>query len=441
MWHHMTVFSPASAAERLYTHAAELGTTGVDLFFVLSGFLITGILHDSKQKLIASGKGAGAFFGNFYARRTLRIFPLYYAVVVFSLVLLPHLADLLRHVVSHDKADLIASKLNRFESIGDYAWWFWLYLSNIPIAYTGKWLHGILGVSWSLAIEEQFYLVWPMLVWFLSRTNAIRACVLLAVVALASRAVLAIIMIDEGRGYGPLPADGVTLHWANPIGVYVLSICRVDDLAFGALGALMLRATMNIERATRVARRLVLSCGAGALALIVVDNTMGWATPEIMGSGGGPLFQTLGYTLAGLACLGGLVLAVASRPGGLWNGIWTSGFMRTMGKYAYALYLFHLPIRAAIRDVVFGPGPTKAGGPVPWRTFDGLLGSQIAGQAVFYVLAIGASLGAAWVSWALFESQILRLKRFFPSGVEAKATGRSGRRGVIAAPTLPRCLP
>ncbi len=420
MWHHMTVFRPSNGVERFFHSAAELGTTGVDLFFVLSGFLITGILYDSKHKLLEGGKGAGAFFGNFYARRTLRIFPLYYAVLVFSLLLLPHLAEMLRHVVSADRAELIASKLNRFESIGVHAKWFWLYLSNFPIAFEGRWLHGILGVSWSLAIEEQFYLVWPMLVWFLSRAGAIRVCVGLVIVALACRCGLALEMINAGRGYGPLPADGVTLHWANPIGVYVLSFCRVDDLALGALAALLLRGTMDVPLAARIARGLVCWCGAAALGLVVVDNAMGWATPEIMGTGGGPLFQTVGYTLAGLTCLGGLVLAVASCPGGMWHRFWTSWFMRTQGKYAYALYLFHLPIRAAIRDVVFGPGPDASGGPVPRWTFEGLLHSQALGQAVFYVIAIGASLAAAWVSWVVFESQVLKLKKYFPSGVEGK---------------------
>jgi peptidoglycan/LPS O-acetylase OafA/YrhL len=435
MWHHMTMLRPTNAAMHLYQSAAELGSVGVDLFFVLSGFLITGILYDSKQALVSppvaspyramtqpttAKNPAATFFGNFYARRTLRIFPLYYAMVAFCLLLLPHLAELLRHVVNPEKADLIASKLNHFEGIGGYEKWFWLYLSNFPIGYAGTWLHSILGVSWSLAIEEQFYLVWPMLVWFLSRKNAIRVCCGLIVLALACRCGLALEMIHEGRGYGPLPADGKVLHWANPIGIYVLSFCRVDDLALGALAALLLRGSIDIARATRIARRLVLACGAGAITLVVIDNTMGWATPEIAGAGGGPLYQTLGYTLGGLTCLGGLILAVASRPGGLWHRFWTSWFMRTLGKYAYALYLFHLPIRAAIRDVIFGPGSDTPGAHGPRWTFESLTHSQLLGQFLFYIIAIGASLAAAWVSWVAFESQILKLKKFFPSGVEAK---------------------
>jgi peptidoglycan/LPS O-acetylase OafA/YrhL len=417
MWHHMTVFHPSNAAEHLFESVAQLGTTGVDLFFVLSGFLITGILYDSKQSLTARGQGEGAFFGNFYARRTLRIFPLYYAVVFGSLIVLPHAGELLRQFVDASRAAYIETKLQSFQGAKGYAAWFWLYLSNFPIGWTGRWLHQVLGISWSLAIEEQFYLVWPMLVWFLSRRAAIRVCAGLVVLALICRCVLVGIMLKAGVGYGTPPADGQYLPLANPIGVYVLSFCRVDDLAFGALGALLLRGSVDVPRAAGIARKLVLLCGGAAIALIVIDNLMGWAIRENLGTGGGPLFQTIGYTLAGLTCLGALILAIASNPGGLWHRFWTSRFMRTLGKYAYALYLFHLPIRAVIRDAVFGPA-ADAGKAGPRWTFGHILGSEFPGQLAFYAICIAASLAAAWVSWIVFESQILKLKKFFPSGVE-----------------------
>lgn len=156
MWHHNTVLGHANPIDSWYHAISGLGAFGVDLFFVLSGFLITGILYDSK---VRGPQTFGSYFGNFYARRTLRIFPLYYAVVIFSLLILPHVGDALKHVTSPASADLIQTKLDRFAQVKDYDLYFWLYLSNFPIAITAKWLHGILGVSWSLAIEEQFYLI------------------------------------------------------------------------------------------------------------------------------------------------------------------------------------------------------------------------------------------------------------------------------------------
>ena len=111
-----------------------------------SGLLITGILVDSK--------GGAGYFWNFYAHRTLRIFPLYYAVVFLSLVVIPNLPPGL----------VPSGKLANFGRIDGDELWYWLYLSNFSIARAGEWRHGILGISWSLAIEEQFYLEWPLVV-------------------------------------------------------------------------------------------------------------------------------------------------------------------------------------------------------------------------------------------------------------------------------------
>jgi peptidoglycan/LPS O-acetylase OafA/YrhL len=130
-------------------YIAQYGATGVQMFFVLSGFLITGILLAEKD--------SPHYFRNFYARRGLRIWPLYYLVVIFTLAS----GAFGRHGVS---------------------WWPYLfYVSNLtygvdhaqPVPF---------GPIWSLAVEEQFYLAWPALVWMLTRKRLMAFCAVLMVV-------------------------------------------------------------------------------------------------------------------------------------------------------------------------------------------------------------------------------------------------------------------
>jgi peptidoglycan/LPS O-acetylase OafA/YrhL len=139
----------------------QSGYLGVDFFFVLSGFLITGILLDTKHRK--------PYFKVFYWRRALRIFPLYYGLLAISwlsvMLITPGDAALLK---GHDSPA-----------------WFWLYASNIGMACKGTWLDSPtwvgLGHFWSLAVEEQFYLVWPMLVFLLPVKLLERQCGLFVV--------------------------------------------------------------------------------------------------------------------------------------------------------------------------------------------------------------------------------------------------------------------
>src|SRR5437870_557283 len=148
MLYHQTVMVGSTGIDRFVGFWTLSGWIGVDLFFVLSGFLITGILSDSK--------GATGYFRNFYARRVLRIFPLYYGVVAFSLLILPYIPHWKLENLARIKGDEL---------------WYWTYLSNFSIAAHAAFRHGILDVSWSLSIEEQFYLMWPLLVLLLSRRS------------------------------------------------------------------------------------------------------------------------------------------------------------------------------------------------------------------------------------------------------------------------------
>ena len=182
---------------RTWSHIADAGWMGVDLFFVLSGFLITGILLDTANR---EDK-----VRNFYARRALRIFPLFYGVLFGFLLLTPvlHLQWRAGHLL------------------------YFFYLSNmIPVLAPGLPAPGT-GVSlvhfWSLAVEEQFYLLWPFVVWVAKdRTVLLRICLAIMVSAL----VLRIVLLSFG---------------VDPLIVYALLFTRADSLICGSALAILVR--------------------------------------------------------------------------------------------------------------------------------------------------------------------------------------------------------
>src|SRR5205823_4965141 len=171
---------PSLHLERLFAN----GWMGVDLFFVLSGFLITGILLDSTP--------SDRYVTNFYARRCLRIWPLYYALLVFMFVIVPRLRPSDAHAV-FDKSS---------------PWWAYpLFLQNVLLPSPTN-AAGPLAVTWSLAIEEQFYLVWPWVVRYASRAQIRR---------------LALLVI------GLSPALRLALS-AYGVNLYTNVFCRLDGL-------------------------------------------------------------------------------------------------------------------------------------------------------------------------------------------------------------------
>src|SRR4051812_15765629 len=176
--------------------ATAAGWIGVDLFFVLSGFLITSILVEAK--------GSQGYFRNFYMRRVLRIFPLYYGVLAVAAVL---------GLVFYDRLP------QEYRNVFHYQGGLWAYLQNfIRIDWMG-FTH-----FWSLAVEEHFYLVWPALVFFLSRRAAMGVCVALIAAAIAIR-------------------TGRVLNHAEIEATYTWTFCRMDCLAIGSLLALAIHGT------------------------------------------------------------------------------------------------------------------------------------------------------------------------------------------------------
>ncbi len=362
LFHH-TLMRQETLFDRVYVNVARLGWSGVDLFFVLSGFLITGLLVDSK--------GGQHYYRNFYIRRTLRIFPLYYAFLFFTLRVSPWLWP-----------DTPLTAMARDAMAGRSEVWYWVYGSNVLFARDENFGHPNLAVTWSLAIEEQFYLVWPLVVALTSRRALMWTCGGLIGGALALRVALVL----------------AGLHWTLP---YVLPLARMDALASGALVALAIRRTEGGPLApARLVRLARIVAPAAALVVLAI-----WYLEDPLDGGDWtePLMQTTGYTTLALG-YGAVVVMAASGPADSWMiRFFRLSALRMLGRYSYALYLFHVPVRRFIRDEYF-----------PVASFPTWLGSPLPGQLLFYLVATAPALALAWISWHLYERQWLALARYFP---------------------------
>lgn len=365
MIYHFTVIGGISAPDRVFSDIANSMHTGVDLFFVLSGFLITGILLDSK--------GRPGYFRSFFGRRVLRIMPLYYAVVFFSLVILPN--------IPHPKAD-------NFGRIEGDEWMYWAFLSNVSVALSNAWRHGILDITWSVAVEEQFYLVWPFLVLLLPARWLMRVCAAIIVLSPIARCT-ALIVYD-----------------VNEMAVYVLTPFRADALAAGAWIAAFVRHRSDGPQLLRRWARPVL-LAAAPFFIVSLVCAVRWQNPPystILKSG-------VGYSSALLVYSALLVFAGTAAHGSPLHRFFTSIPMAQLGKFSYAIYLAHLPLRALIRDLFFAPVGERYTGAM--FHFPQIAGSEIPGQLLFYIPATIASFLAGWLSWHLYEKHFLKLKKFF----------------------------
>jgi peptidoglycan/LPS O-acetylase OafA/YrhL len=348
---------------------AVLGWYGVELFFVLSGFLITGILLDAR--------GQPGYFRNFYARRTLRIFPLYYLTLAILFVFLPRFAG---------------SSLGFASVPFGIQWWYWGYASNVFLGLKG-WAAGPPHMPhfWSLAVEEQFYLVWPLVVLLVPRRRLGWTFLGVALGALAWRTML-------------------VLHHDHYVFTEVITPSRVDALAFGALIALIVRLPNGRERLTRALPALAV---AGALAVAAIA----WSRHSLMIDD--PVVRSIGLTATSFA-LGTLVAAgVLCAEGGIPYRLMSLSPLRFIGRYSYAMYVFHYPVMITLRDLGFTVGSAIA-----------LAGSVTAGEAVFVAVNTGITLAISLLSWHLFEKRMLALTPLFTGGGtrEAVANPKRSRR-------------
>lgn len=354
MLHHFTYYRPTAGIDAHIGSVLFFFWTGVDLFFVLSGFLITGILLDTR--------GSDSYFATFYARRILRIFPLYYLVLFLAFVVLPQFPAL--HAV-------LLGQTEAFELPPQ--WPYWLYLTNFWIA-EGGWMHGWVDVAWSLAIEEQFYLVWPLTIWLCPPRLLAPLC--------------ALILISQ-----PIARVYARETDVASLSIFVLPWFRLDGFATGALLALAERRGL-LPALDRWVPLVIVAGVAGIIGCTVMGGHTWWWNRWM---------QQYGYSIIAIVA-GALLVSAVNRPAAtLWPRLLSAGWLRAFGKYSYAMYLIHPPIMRAVREYVFDPLKYEALGLGPWTA-----------QLVYYAAATTPTFALAWLSWRLFEAPILSLKARFP---------------------------
>jgi peptidoglycan/LPS O-acetylase OafA/YrhL len=318
--------------------AISHGWLGVDLFFILSGFLITGILLDSREK--------PRYFRNFYARRFLRIMPLYFAVVFVFFICYS------RYHGYFILSTLFAANLANIFNVG------------VP--------HGP-GVLWSLAVEEHFYLLWPLLVYLLDRKK------------LATLAVCIIALTPVARGVAV--AHGMPVDAA----VYSYSWFRFDGLALGGLLALWVRSPyFKPANSYRFAGLL--------LGLAVLITVIGIPFGIMHKS---PVGVALRFTQAQFP-FAAFFLVILIRQGTLLTAFLRTSLARLSGNLSYCLYLIHLALGDGYQALV------KIFNFQPDATFGALGAVFVRGSVV-----VSVSFAIAMLSKRYLEEPFLRLKRYF----------------------------
>jgi peptidoglycan/LPS O-acetylase OafA/YrhL len=341
---------------------SEFGWTGVDIFFVLSGFLITGILFDSRNRK--------HHVRDFYARRILRIFPLFYAIwlALFALGIytrwdwrpahLFYLVDLGNYIkpfssLGREHADLLTATRPGVRYV----------LRQTEIA-----------PMWSLCVEEQFYLVWPMLVFSnLRRETLMRICASSIVVVLLLRIVLQFTLPEKVLNLDVL---------------YVSTVTRCDSLLLGGLIALALRGPEKIWVAKH--HRALCTLGYGCFACLAAYCML--HTGLKTGVSHEPLVATVGFSLAAIGA--GAMILDSIEPGTVVNRVLQLGVLQHLGKVSYGFYLIHF---------------------MPFLLFSALAIALVPKHLVLgrAVIALICTLIAASLSFCFLETPFLRLKNRF----------------------------
>ena len=324
-----------SAADQASAQLTAFGASGVDLFFVLSGFLITGVLWRSR--------GPGGL-SSFWIRRVLRIWPLYGAVLVALFVVLP--------LVKHGWTEYPMNELWADR------WYYWLHSTNIKAALQDRMsLPYKTDHFWSLAVEEQFYLLWPLVVLRIRTLDKLLRVSCWMIVGSWLLRIIVAGVLDR------------------PVAAYVLMPTRMDGLAFGS-AIFALNAMGRLGRW----RRLAIPAGVVAFAVALTPGISAWSTT---------------VRVAASICCAAFMVVILTGSASVVDRPW----LRMFGRYSYGIYIVHQPLELALK-------PFEA-----WaRGLPTLGGWSLPSAFVYFSGATAISLGLAMISYHLFERRFLSLK-------------------------------
>jgi peptidoglycan/LPS O-acetylase OafA/YrhL len=327
-------------------HVMVPGWFGVDLFFVLSGFLITGILLRTRR--------AENYFSSFYMRRFLRIFPIYYCTLT-ALLVIAHFSPFWHAITPKTLMSRIS---------------YYFYLQNCPLFWDySRMSSRAVGHFWSLAVEEQFYFIWPILIWRLPDKVIFRICCAGLILA------------------PPLRIFLFYKYFGADFGLMQLTTSRMDGLLIGSALAI---------QSKKGPIPLWWSYSEAAVGGIIISYIALFHRSELISTD--KFMPTIG--VAGFALLSGALLGFSQRSFSRLLPILNMRWLRLTGKYSYGMYIYHVPLYIAtgrIFEMLAGaslPLPTKYALP-------------------YIAVLIAVTFVMAKLSFDLFESRILQFKRYF----------------------------
>jgi peptidoglycan/LPS O-acetylase OafA/YrhL len=364
VFHFVGQMLPTNWVERAIVGVTKYGLLGVDLFFVLSGFLITGLLYEAHDK--------PHYLRNFYMRRVLRIFPLYYGVLTLVFFVAP-LIPLLKGPT--------------LEYLQERQAWAWLYGVNVYLATHDEWSFSYLNHFWSLCVEEHFYLFWPLVVLLVARWPRvlIAVCLGISLGAMSAR-VIGVLM---------------GLSWFTTV---VLTPFKLDGLALGAFLAVAVRQPGGQHWLVRSLPRVAGVVGGLVVFSFVWTALVSRQGLDIVGSIRAALFQVL------MACL--LIGVLISPRQSAVSRFFRSRAMVLLGTYSYGLYVYHHFISYYLAS---NRTELELG---KW------LGSHGLAVALQAILGMSISLVLAYLSYELFEKRLLSLKRKFETTTDETTASR-----------------
>ncbi|HLO84525.1 MAG TPA: acyltransferase [Nostocaceae cyanobacterium] len=356
---------PVNPLVSFYQKIMQFGWCGVDAFFVLSGFLITGILLDNRDK--------PNYFKNFYVRRIIRIFPVYYILLILFLGVIRPLTR------SYEPPN----------DLDSFQIWYWFYLENLQWVWQGKFDIGPISHFWSLAVEEQFYLVYPLLIYLIPRKFLSHFLGILIVGVLLYRNWLLL---------------------TNPVnfqltaGIYVNTFCRLDSLAIGSLIALWMRSEIMIPWLVKIAPIAMIVSSIGLMIIFVIQGGVTLWTAGM---------DSIGFTLLAIFFGSLIVLSITKPQNSFLPRLLNWPPLQALGMISYGFYVYHCPLGFTLIDIIYQYTEKYIG-----KYF--ILCHLI---AVFFfgILTLAVSL----LSWYFLEQPFLKLKSYFTSKQEDNSNSRN----------------